>query len=143
MEEMVVSIDKQTKEQRLGLGVVTDDKHTHPFVAAVDAEGQCVDKIKINDVLMFIEAGTDVAQLQTRYAPDNIKHKVTTTFLKAVVEHIKILVHRMADEAKRDAQNAALRKKWGDAERRLPRRIPPLLCRRRSLTRGRAVARSS
>ena len=115
-EEMVVSIDKQTKEQRLGLGVVTDDKHTHPFVAAVDAEGQCVDKIKINDVLMFIEAGTDVAQLQTRYAPDNIKHKVTTTFLKAVVGHIKILVHRMADEAKRDAQNAALRKKWGDAE---------------------------
>ena len=33
--EMVISIDKQTKAQRLGLGVGTDAKHTHPFVGEV------------------------------------------------------------------------------------------------------------
>ena len=71
-------------------------------VQQVESDGVCVGKVKVGDTLIFIEAGTDVAQLQTRYAPDNIKHRVTTTFLKAVVGHIKILVHRMADEAQRE-----------------------------------------
>ena len=71
-------------------------------VQQVESDGVCVGKVKVGDTLIFIETGTDVAQLQTRYAPDNIKHRVTTTFLKAVVGHIKILVHRMADEAQRE-----------------------------------------
>jgi len=101
----VVVVDKPKQDMTLGILLESSPAWEHPRVQSI-GDGPCVGKLEPDDVVVSVEAATEVAKLDTN--PKVSSHLVSTAFLKSAVGPVQIHVHRIKDVQKRRASVAAM-----------------------------------